>query len=743
MVRFPALVLLVLLNTSAALWAVEAPTFSGRGMDEVPAGELQRSLEKLSPVARSQALSQLIGLPKADAVSLVVDEAGCIAYVCARGPSISSVKSATAPQAPRAAVDVSPFPASLVRHSKLGSTNIIYLDFDGGVVTGTRWNMGTVTQGDLDPYLTPIQLTWNCKPFDRDSALATYNDAEQTAIVDIWRRVAEDYAPFDVDVTTEAPSSFTRTTAWALITDEKDVAGNNTPNLGVGGIASLDTFGRSDYSFHSPAWVWAGDSGTPISHVAEATSHEVGHNLGLSHDSTNADRDGYYSGHAATAAAPSWGTIMGAPYERDLSQWSQGDYFDANNRLQNDLAIIASKLPVKTDDHANTAVGATSLSLSGVTFSSTGVIERTADVDAFSVIFAGGRFQAQARPFTAVSGTVGGNLDLALTLKAADGTVLATADPVLGLDAELNLFVGTGTYTVLVEPAGKGSPFAPTNPSGYTTYGVLGNYTLTGQVTPGAALISTPWSPLQFGPLLSGATTTRDLTISNGGSTALRLNSFLITFNPAFTLLTALPATPLTLNPGGSFTLTVQFAPVNAGAFTGTVTAVSDVGGTLVVRLRGEATAALVSSPLSPVSCGAVLAGETTTRDITLSNSGAIPLSLTSFTTSFHPTLTLLTAAPVPPQTLAPGASIVCTVQFSPVAAGAFSGSLSAGSDVGGSITVSISGVGTVPAPPAAASSSGSGGGGSGGCGAGTGIGAILALLAVRLLSQRLARSVR
>ncbi len=37
-------------------------------------------------------------------------------------------------------------------------------------------------------------------PFDTDGAPASFSPAEQQAIVAIWRAVAEDFAPFDVDV---------------------------------------------------------------------------------------------------------------------------------------------------------------------------------------------------------------------------------------------------------------------------------------------------------------------------------------------------------------------------------------------------------------------------------------------------------------------------------------------------------------------------------------------------------------
>ncbi|MFC4785338.1 hypothetical protein ACT8ZV_12745 [Nocardioides sp. MAHUQ-72] len=60
-------------------------------------------------------------------------------------------------------------------------------------------------------------------------------------------------------------------------------------------------------------------------------SYEVGHNFGLLHDG-NA-HDYYASGHG------SWAPIMGAGFDRPVTQWSHGDHAGANNQ-QDDLAVI-------------------------------------------------------------------------------------------------------------------------------------------------------------------------------------------------------------------------------------------------------------------------------------------------------------------------------------------------------------------------------------------------------------------
>jgi hypothetical protein len=81
---------------------------------------------------------------------------------------------------------------ALTLSSRPGSKRTIFLDFDGTSMSGTQW-------------ITDF-------PFGRTDAtgysldtLPTFSDLERNNIRSIWLRVAEDYAPFDVNVTTEDP----------------------------------------------------------------------------------------------------------------------------------------------------------------------------------------------------------------------------------------------------------------------------------------------------------------------------------------------------------------------------------------------------------------------------------------------------------------------------------------------------------------------------------------------------------
>ena len=89
-------------------------------------------------------------------------------------------------------------------------------------------------------------------PFSTDTDYTTFSDAEQVAIQRVWLRVSEDYAPFDVDVTTERPATFTATTAEALITRSTDADGNANPSSAGGGVAYVNVFGTSSHSTYGP-----------------------------------------------------------------------------------------------------------------------------------------------------------------------------------------------------------------------------------------------------------------------------------------------------------------------------------------------------------------------------------------------------------------------------------------------------------------------------------------------------------
>jgi hypothetical protein len=250
----------------------------------------------------------------------------------------------------------------------------------------------------------------------------------------VWQRMAEDYAPFNIDVTTERPATFNSRTAVALITRKTDANGDPNPYNTAGGVAYVNVFGTTSYAKYRPAWIYHDNLSHNESYIAEAASHEIGHNLGLSHDGKT-DGSEYYGGHGSGDI--SWGPFMGTGYNRNVSHWCKGEYYLANN-TQDDLATIAGKISYRSDDHGNTAGTATALVLRRHQYrlhhprkrshqrqpANKGVLERNTDLDVFSFVTGNGPVRLAVNPWIMPSGTRGGNVDILLELYNEAGTRL-------------------------------------------------------------------------------------------------------------------------------------------------------------------------------------------------------------------------------------------------------------------------------------------------------------------------------
>ncbi len=128
-------------------------------------------------------------------------------------------------------------PAGLpIHHSLPGARNVIWLNFQGMVIQGTLWNTQFGSQ------------RWTARSFSLDNDFINFSPAERTAVSSIWSRVAEDYAPFRVDVTTERPAVLSPTVAVALITRITSSEGRMMPAGNIaGGMAYINVFGSSLY----------------------------------------------------------------------------------------------------------------------------------------------------------------------------------------------------------------------------------------------------------------------------------------------------------------------------------------------------------------------------------------------------------------------------------------------------------------------------------------------------------------
>jgi hypothetical protein len=324
----------------------------------------------------------------------------------------------------------------------------IFLDFDGHYVDCAFWNNGT-----------PI----NCMP-------STMTDNQVT---EVFNRVAEDYRPFSVNITTDslvflaAPLQnririiVTPTSSWS-------------PN--VGGIAWIGSFTWGD---DTPAFVFCdklGPNNPKI--VGECCSHESGHAVGLSHQSRygtdcNNPTEQYNSGIGTGEV--SWAPIMGNSYYKNMSGWSNGPTPYGCTNLQDNLSTIATQngFGYRSDDFDETVnTNTTPLNVSG--FNVNGVISTTTDVDAFQInLSQSSQININANPFSVGMNNAGANLDIKLDIFNAAGTLIKSFDPSNSMSVMVDTILNSGTYFVKISGTGNAN---------VSQYGSLGSYNLNGAI---------------------------------------------------------------------------------------------------------------------------------------------------------------------------------------------------------------------------------------------------------------------
>jgi hypothetical protein len=312
------------------------------------------------------------------------------------------------------------------------SSSVIYLDFDGQYVANTMWNV----YGPINA--TPANLT-----------------SEEIGL--IFQRVAADFSPFNVTVTTDEavynagnPAKRIR----VVVTESWEWYGQ------AGGVSYLNSFTWGD---NTPCFVFSSLLGYNVKKVAEACSHEAGHSLGLRHQSVydeNGIKISEYNWGQGTGEI-GWAPIMGAAYAENLSLWHNGPNSISATSMQDDVAKIAAIVGLVNDEYSNTTSSAALLSST-----KPGLINSSNDVDFFSLNLQATKTLSLV-PVNVGPNNDGGNLDLRLNIYNSQGTLITGVNDPMILNAGISL--SPGLYYVS----------ASTTDNQFTTrYGMLSKYVI-------------------------------------------------------------------------------------------------------------------------------------------------------------------------------------------------------------------------------------------------------------------------
>jgi hypothetical protein len=162
-------------------------------------------------------------------------------------------------------------------------------------------------------------------------------------IQSIVNEVSEDFAPFNVEVTTDRAvyDSWEYKRVRVNVMDKVTLSHRNV----TCGVALINSHAQSDNC------VWASCACGGANATAGTISHEVGHIFGLRHDGDLTRAEGhttreYLFGLPKFDQFPDWpksrrwNTIMGGSIVTGVRQWNSGSYSDASNKNQDDVVML-------------------------------------------------------------------------------------------------------------------------------------------------------------------------------------------------------------------------------------------------------------------------------------------------------------------------------------------------------------------------------------------------------------------
>lgn len=274
------------------------------------------------------------------------------------------------------------------------------------------------------------------------------------------------------------------------------------------------------------------------------------------------------------------------------------------------------------------------------------------------------------------------------SLTISQATASGAGFSLSGLALPVTLNAGANTsFTVTFAPttAGdlSGSIVITSNASNPSLTISLGGTGIQPQIT------ATP-STVSFGSVATGSNSSQTISLSNPGTANLTITQASVS-GTGFSM-TGL-SVPATINAGKNTTFNADFSPTSTGSATGSITLTSNAPNSpMTISLSGTGAAATLTLTATPPSLtfGNVLVGNTSSLNVSLTNTGNSSVTISQVTTSGAG----YSASGVAPNTtLTPGQSATLTVSLTPTSTGSATGSVTITSNASNSpTTVTLTG---------------------------------------------------
>ncbi|MBN1982393.1 MAG: T9SS type A sorting domain-containing protein [Chitinivibrionales bacterium] len=290
-----------------------------------------------------------------------------------------------------------------------------------------------------------------------------------------WQCVANGYSSLQINVTTDADVYAKAGASNSGILEFLDQTGRSSSYMGIFGTGRSATCYRHIQNADKNGFT-----------AGRTALHESGHVIGVA-DYGGQPGGTYFEGFPDFKWVPIMGNFWKAnPWKENAAQqWSKGEYNSAT--VKSDVLQVMNKyFQFRPDDIAQTKPLVFSGATKVLPESNFGQISTNTDSDGFTFEIADSKGHATLK-IDRIEDAIGcGMLDIDASIVDGSGKVVIQQNPKAARYAQLDTDLPQGKYTLIVKGGAEGTP-----QTGFSTYGSLGFYGISGEITGGKTSITT------------------------------------------------------------------------------------------------------------------------------------------------------------------------------------------------------------------------------------------------------------